>query len=344
MKFFTFAAVLLLFWGCENEAQECHVIGIVCTFDSVTLSENQVLSNVSPNLGISEVRFESSNLHSVPGEIFGIFESMTRLELNSQKIQEIKQNTFMEAKILDYLNLEGNEIKILRENSFAGCEKLTVLIIRLNQIENIEEGAFNGVTNLKTLSLYDNKIPHINENLFEPLVDLETVDLRKNYLEFLSENVFKFNLELKSVDLEKNQLNSLSYKTFSKLTNLAALDLNHNECVDVGGRWISNAFESMNFIKEKLKDCEKNYNIDMKISGEFETIEAKFEKTVDEKIGSLEKSLDAIDAKYEEKFNTILQLFKSQEKNLESIVKSFDAKFSRMEKFEQKLNDIYFRT
>lgn len=312
MKIFVFAGVLLLFWSCEIEAQACGTNGNFCAFHSLTLSENQVLSNVSPDTRTKELEFTGSNLHSIPGEIFSFFENMERLEMKSQKIQTIKDETFTAAKSLTYLNLNENEIKGLRENSFEGCAKLEELYVESNQLRDMEEGAFNGATNLKRLSLSNNQIAHINENLLEPLVNLETISFYQNRIEFLSETVFKYNSKLSSIDLDKNQLNSLSYKTFSKLTNLGSLDLNKNECV--AARWTSRAFQSMNLIKEYLKECEKRYMVEAPLK----KISVKLE-TMDVKIGNLETSLNAIDAKFEEKFSKILQLLQSQDKNREKI-------------------------
>lgn len=124
----------------------------------------------------------------------------------------------------------------------------------------------------------------------------------------------------------------------------------------------------MDDIKEKLKESEKNYIVEarlVKINNKLEAIEGKLVKNT--RIGNLEITLDAIDAKFEEKFTKtdsmevnfdafnkkfenslkanseilekILKLLELQEKNREVTVESLNAKFSKTEEEMAKLTD-----
>lgn len=101
---------LLLLVCSKIEAQNCKVSGNNGTFRSITLNENEVLSDISPNSGIKVVIFKGSNLHSIPSKIFLSYENLERLDLESQKIKEIKENSLTNAESLIYLGLQENKI------------------------------------------------------------------------------------------------------------------------------------------------------------------------------------------------------------------------------------------
>lgn len=250
---------ILLFLCGEIKAQICEVNGTQCIFRSVTLNENQVLSNVSPNPEINEVQFENSSLYSLPSEVFGFFVNLEKLVLKKQKIKTINKNLCENARNFKHLNLNCNEINALKANGFMGCDNLEVLHIGANQLDSIEEeGVFNGLGNLLKLGLDSNNIVTIRENLFEPLVNLKVILLYNNDIEHINENIFKFNVKLEQIALTDNRINSLSPKTFAKLSNLNRLWLSRNKCVNRD--WWTNAYQSMEKIKEVLTNCSLNYD------------------------------------------------------------------------------------
>lgn len=216
----------------------CEVSGVEsnCTFWSITLRQNEVLSYVSPNPWIRKVEFLNSNLYSLPGEVFELFENLRNLTVFKQNIKNIRKNTFAKARSLKFLSLSHNGIKIVKTDDFKGCGNLEELYINYNQLDSIEDGAFDNLPFLRVLGLNENNIVTINEN------------------------IFKFNMKLQCIGFTKNQLNSLSKNTFVKLKHLNFLSLGNNTCIN--SYWESNAFQSMTKIKESLKWCNLNYFVD----------------------------------------------------------------------------------
>lgn len=258
MKFLIFFGILGV-WSVEIQAQMCSKRGSECTFRSVRLRENQVLTNTASDRNIKTVRFVNSNLHAVPAEIFNFYDNLEMAHLTGQNIQQINENSFINAKELKYLTLNGNKIKILKANAFVGSDNLEQLYILQNQLETIEQGAFNGLPKLLTLDLGENKIVHILHNTFDQLPNLEVIKLNHNQIEVINEDIFKFNLKLDEISLWTNRINFLSHKTFSNLKNLYRLDLGNNKCVDRA--WLLKVHQAtMDEIVEKLGDCDSNYS------------------------------------------------------------------------------------
>lgn len=252
---FAFAAILVN----ESCAQICKIEGSQCVYEGVTLSENFTLPNDEKySSNITAVTFKSSNLPSIPSEIFLYFTNLEKLLLIEQKIKEIQPNVFKNAKTLKLLELKSNEIKILRNQTFEGAAELEIIRIPNNSIHQIEENAFKGLTKLKVIGLGDNKITEISENTFNQLKNLEVIGLAANKLQFLPKDLFQANLKLKFINLQDNQLNAVSQTMFSHLKVLKSLWIERNKCIS--GKWEQDAFENIAEIEGRLEKCSGNFN------------------------------------------------------------------------------------
>jgi hypothetical protein len=69
---------------------------------------------------IENVQFKSSSVYTIPPEIFTKFPNLKSLVAANQDIQEIRAETFVNAKNLIELDLHVNGISELRPDTFKG--------------------------------------------------------------------------------------------------------------------------------------------------------------------------------------------------------------------------------
>lgn len=92
MKIFVVLSVLLFVFSCdEANAYKFKVEGNKCSIRSITLQENEVLSNISPDAGITEVFVDRSTLYEVPAKIFYLYSNVKDLALWTIRIQKINR-------------------------------------------------------------------------------------------------------------------------------------------------------------------------------------------------------------------------------------------------------------
>lgn len=90
----------------------------------MTLTETEVLpENINFNPNIMILIFEGGKLHSVPSEVFTIFQNLRELHIIVDKVDSIKKETFKDARMLEYLKMRG-KFQSLETKSFLGAENL----------------------------------------------------------------------------------------------------------------------------------------------------------------------------------------------------------------------------
>ncbi len=96
-----------------------------CRFSNVTIGPNEsVTIKTDPaDLDVNRiemVEFSDSSIHSIPRKIFLKFPNLEILHAIGQNIQEIKRDTFVDAKKLTLIDLSQNELTFLRPDTFQG--------------------------------------------------------------------------------------------------------------------------------------------------------------------------------------------------------------------------------
>jgi hypothetical protein len=111
--------------GLSDKLLVCQVSGDTCVFTSKFLENNEKAIIVadhtaqgSSNADIKNVTFVSSSIHQIPAELFSTFPNLGILKMEGQNLQEIKPNTFKNAKNLRSLYLGFNKIKLIDETTF----------------------------------------------------------------------------------------------------------------------------------------------------------------------------------------------------------------------------------
>jgi hypothetical protein len=108
-------------------------------------------------------------------------ENIKILNLNSVKLTKIPNHLF-ELKSLQLLDLSSNKITNIKSESFDQLESLETLYLSYNEIKEIEKNDFNGLINLQNLYLGGNKLTEIKKESFNKLKKLEWLDLFKNQI------------------------------------------------------------------------------------------------------------------------------------------------------------------
>lgn len=233
-----------------------------CTFEAKRIERNDQFIIIADHLNstdcdIKEVAFLTSVVKAVPNQIFKKFENMDTLVLQSQNVEEISTDSFLNASKLSFLNLHDNKIKELKAHSFKGAEGLMKIHLHKNLLEVIDRDAFSGLTLLNEIHLHSNHIKHLHEDTFNPLLNVEILYLHTNQLTFLPKKLFLNNMKLKNLQLYSNKITALSNKMFSHLKSLQYLYLSGNVCAT--GDYTSSPYSRYATIESDLRNCLSNY-------------------------------------------------------------------------------------
>lgn len=109
-----------------------------------------------------------SGFSSIPREIFVIFPHLKYLIIESN-IRTISSNDWEYARNLSRLDLDYNKLSELKSGTFAGLDELETLELRYNLLTIISRGTFTGLVNLREVHFYDNRIHTIEDGAFENL-------------------------------------------------------------------------------------------------------------------------------------------------------------------------------
>ncbi len=96
-----------------------------CRFSNIKIAQNEsVTIEMYPSNSdaekIEKIQFKSSSVYTIPPEIFTKFPNLKSLFAASQDIQEIRAETFVNAKNLIELDLQLNGISELRPDTLKG--------------------------------------------------------------------------------------------------------------------------------------------------------------------------------------------------------------------------------
>jgi hypothetical protein len=97
----------------------------ICEYYNVKIEANETVAVYSaPSSAdvkkVYTVVFLESSIYSVPSEIFTKFPNLEDFRAKGQNIQEIKPNTFKNARNLKLITLSGNELTYLHRDIFQG--------------------------------------------------------------------------------------------------------------------------------------------------------------------------------------------------------------------------------
>lgn len=174
-----------------------------------------------------EMRFESCELNDLPKGLFVYYSTISKLEIQNGKLEEIGFNKFENAKNLKQLDLSRNNIRNLIDGQFSGSD-LTYLCLAYNQIETIPYNLFDDLHNLTEIDLSNNNIDGIHFSIKNISISLKILNLRSNKISFISQFWMSQIIYLKFLDISGNELEFL----FSSNTILETIYLEHNKLTE----------------------------------------------------------------------------------------------------------------
>lgn len=185
-------------------------------------------SNKNPKF-INKVHFKQSRFTEIPSSIFYAFKNLSLLNLNELGIDHIDPKNIGDASSLLDLHLASNKIKELKDESFVDAPNLESLYLTKNQIGTVGKNSFKGLGELRILALDANKIEVLDKDTFSFNSKLNRIDLGNNLLKEVDSLLFYPCKVLKELIINRNQLISLTL--VFEYNFLMKLIANHNKIV-----------------------------------------------------------------------------------------------------------------
>ncbi|XP_044594812.1 protein artichoke-like [Cotesia glomerata] len=259
--------------------------------------ENNQIGSIKTDRSVNSLKVltvDRNQIESLCGayqDCYGIsmdmFEQLEYFSITYAGLKNISPSSFKYSLALNYLNMSSNAIEIIKDNTFRNLINLETLDLNFNKLQTIpyisdvknleyfsivENGIsaldklnFDGLTNLKILILSHNRLTEIISGTFDELVSLEKLDLSANKLEILSPDWISPKVSLKHLFLNDNSfrswsslslmgIQSLQYVNVTgnpvKLINIRALmTLPENTTVDIGN------LNTMNYSEDKCGEA-----------------------------------------------------------------------------------------
>lgn len=172
----------------------------------------------------------SSNLIGViSDDSFLDLSQLKQLDLSNNKlIGPLPGDLFKNNRNLETLTLSGNKElgALVEEPGFVGNHlSMTKLELADCGLTSLTAGQLQGMSNLNVLNVSNNAIKTVNEDTFAKLKSLNILDLSNNKLQTLPTALFSLNTDLVKLWLAGNPLKQLSLYVFNYTPNLKFLDV-----------------------------------------------------------------------------------------------------------------------
>nr|XP_050859212.1 protein artichoke isoform X1 [Vespula vulgaris] len=202
---------------------------------SLNLAGNQ-LKRISPETFKHLPRLQYLNLSS--NALYGGFppifpSSLTILDISYTGLKILPTVLMLNLESLEKIYLSGNHLQEIDEGTFQHHYNLSVIDLSNNFIERIDNGAFVGLINLYELNLRGNRLTSFIGEYFNTGTGLQILDLSNNRLSQLSPTAFVIHPRLRSLDLSYNDFVHFPSDFIKSLQFLERLDLSRNELRNV---------------------------------------------------------------------------------------------------------------
>ena len=152
---------------------------------------------------LKELNLKANRLRTIPIDAFNsISKSLTRLQLESNKLAPITAGVFTNMLKLEYLHLGWNLMSNMASSSFINMSKLETLYLNHNFLRDYPGDGFREV-NPKILSLSENNLTTLNHTHFKDFTKLEWLSLSSNQLGSISKGYFRWTHPTKGITYEQ---------------------------------------------------------------------------------------------------------------------------------------------
>lgn len=181
---------------------------------------------------LKAVHFGENNISYLTKHMIMPCSLLQQLDLSSNAIHHISQDTFTNFTQLVSLHLQHNRITSLN-GAFKGIPVLELLDLSTNKIEKLTCSDFDQLVNLKKLYLYSNKIASVSACLFKDLRNLHDLKLGTNRLMTVTKSFSEVLPNLQYLQLRNNKISTIHRGTFGNLSSLKALDVVDNQISEI---------------------------------------------------------------------------------------------------------------
>ncbi|OWF49263.1 G-protein coupled receptor GRL101 [Mizuhopecten yessoensis] len=245
---------------------DCHGMTFKCESGSDIITLNQIHSHAR----WIDLKANMSNMRPhVPAH----FPLLTTLLLRECSIRELLvdgQAIFQYIPTLRYLDLSSNRIEELSDQTFQSVTTLKTLILSNNPLSRINENVFHGLKSLNNLQITHTSLKHLqNEvsslSILTGMPTLEYLDLSFNLIENIPKRVFAELFSLKYLNLSHNPLTSIDISAFYGLHVLRDLRFTHTNMQQIRKGLFDN-FKSLiylNVSEGHIQDIQKDVFVNL---------------------------------------------------------------------------------
>ncbi|XP_015590280.1 protein artichoke [Cephus cinctus] len=201
----------------------------------LNLSNNPLYGGFPPIFPSSLITLDISytGLKILPSVLFLNLESLEKISLAGNHLQEIVDGTFQHLYNLSSIDLSYNAIETIKNSAFVGLVNLYELKLRGNRLTSFVGEHFNTGTGLEILDLSDNRITTISPTAFVIHPRLREIDLSRNRFTHFPSDFLKSLQFLEKVDISGNMLRTVNEFAFSQMGRLRILNLSRNKIESV---------------------------------------------------------------------------------------------------------------
>lgn len=249
----------------NNKLVNITISGHLKNLKELDISKNRIITFFIPSrIELHKLHLDDNNIVELPSfcQDDGISKvpNLKAMLLKGNALSYLLASMFDCLDSLTHLDLDSNRFKVLPNNSFSEMVRLSLLSVQHNrQLSQIESMAFNSSSlknlringnhfhfragtfdkvnifkntpNLEHLDLTDNilSIPSsILRKMFRPLDNLKTLILQSTNLKELPRDVFPHLRSLEKLILQGNYISSWEVGVFDNMTNLRYLNIDGN--------------------------------------------------------------------------------------------------------------------
>ena len=213
---------------CIDQSEVCD--GVV---HCKTHQDDEKLCNLPPCPHGCVCKGHSIACHNSTLEAIPVISKLTRGLSFPHNVLNMTVTSFSGFVWLGRLNIASNRLEDIPIEAFRDLENLYELDLRYNYITILRQHMFMGLSNLKTLMLFGNPIYTLSHLAMDGLNRIKYLNFSGLGISQIRDNAFAFTNRLSYVDLSNNRLSRLTHATFTGLETLRELSIEHNSINEV---------------------------------------------------------------------------------------------------------------
>lgn len=231
-------------------------------------------SSLLKSTTIIELFLNDNNLKEIGANVLD-FPELRSLDLSSNKLEIIHEDTFRNLRQLKFLNLASNKFTSFEKLAFHHLSNLKEIILdnndigqSLRKINLFDRNGFGLTKGIQTISMYNINLNKVPDNFFIEAYDIRKIIISNNNFS----DIFELPFTLEYLDLSDNPIKIISMEDFNDMPALRMLKLNNLQIDEVpdyvfeplhglkeleleGNRYLTN-FSKYAFGKDVLDDAD----------------------------------------------------------------------------------------